>query len=407
MNRPLINPAPPGTGGGEAQDPAPRLLWLERGCFLAATGFAAYLFAQALAGGSLAGCGPGSACDRVMTSPWAYWMRIPVSALALVAYPGLLVAGFLGARARPGFQVLKLWPVMIAASVAVTGSAIWFTGVQLLLLKTLCKFCALTHLCAVTGSCLLLRRAPVASRSAPPEPAPGRLLSWNRAFGGAVWGLVLVGGLVAGQKLFPQPTSLARTYLGHFHVNEEEAPRIGPARARHRLISLFDYTCQNCREMHRQLVEAQGRLGGKFAILCLPVPLCPACNPAIDYTKPEHAQACEYARLGLAVWKADPGAYPAFDAWMFAQAPVPSLEDARQYAATLLGRERLAQASTNVWIGQMIESDVALFRESSREVKSMRLPQLILSRAIAVGRYERVEDLIRLLESDFALQAAE
>src|SRR4051812_32951289 len=58
--------------------------------FLAAAGIAAWLLFYALTEKPMAGCGPGSPCDRVMGSAWAYLFNMPVSAPALGAYLLLL-----------------------------------------------------------------------------------------------------------------------------------------------------------------------------------------------------------------------------------------------------------------------------------------------------------------------------
>src|SRR5437764_12666976 len=75
-----------------AQSPAHSLIWIARVCFAAATAVAAWLLFYALTEKPMAGCGPGSPCDRVMGSAWAYWLNIPVSAPALAVYLTLFVS---------------------------------------------------------------------------------------------------------------------------------------------------------------------------------------------------------------------------------------------------------------------------------------------------------------------------
>src|SRR5215203_1067782 len=65
--------------------------------FAVAAGLAAWLLFYALTEKPMAGCGPGSPCDRVMGSSWAYWLNMPVSAPALGAY--LLLLGCAAALA--------------------------------------------------------------------------------------------------------------------------------------------------------------------------------------------------------------------------------------------------------------------------------------------------------------------
>src|SRR5688572_31584550 len=42
-----------------------------------------------------------------------------------------------------------------------------------------------------------------------------------------------------------------------------------------------------------------------------------ACNRMIKKASNTHAHACELAKLGLAVWNANPSVYHEFDNWMF------------------------------------------------------------------------------------------
>src|ERR1700753_2351147 len=51
---------------------------------------ASYLALTSLMGGGVAGCGPESGCNQVLSSRWAYWLGLPVSLLALPIYTFLL-----------------------------------------------------------------------------------------------------------------------------------------------------------------------------------------------------------------------------------------------------------------------------------------------------------------------------
>jgi hypothetical protein len=80
----------------------------------------------------------------------------------------------------------------------------------------------------------------------------------------------------------------------------------------------------------------------RFAVIMLPVPLDVACNPLILITSPANQDACEYAKLGLAVYHAKHEAYREFDDWLFATPEIPPLAEARSHAASLVGQEALA-----------------------------------------------------------------
>src|SRR6185436_8549123 len=110
-------PAPP-------RPPTSPLIWLARICFVAATAVAAYLLFYSITEKPMAGCGPGSPCDRVMGSAWAYWLNIPVSGPALGTY--LLLLGCAVAALECPERSAKAWNIGLVLSIFVTATALWF-----------------------------------------------------------------------------------------------------------------------------------------------------------------------------------------------------------------------------------------------------------------------------------------
>src|SRR4051812_18709738 len=91
----------------------PGLLLLVRLLMAGAVGISAYLAWTSLSAGAVAGCGPDSACDKVLHSRWAYWLGIPVSLPALLVYFVVLGLSFrLGAK-RPAVEQRKVWPILV------------------------------------------------------------------------------------------------------------------------------------------------------------------------------------------------------------------------------------------------------------------------------------------------------
>src|SRR6267143_4129610 len=118
-----------------------RLLLTLRSLMVAAISVSGYLAWTSLSGGSVAGCGPDSGCDRVLHSRWGYWFGVPVSLLALLVYFSVLWMSLrLGGRRTPEDQ-RKTWPLLVCAGVLMIGAAIWFVALQLFVIHSVCPFC--------------------------------------------------------------------------------------------------------------------------------------------------------------------------------------------------------------------------------------------------------------------------
>jgi hypothetical protein len=110
---------------------------------------------------------------------------------------------------------------------------------------------------------------------------------------------------------------------------------------------------------------------GELAILPLVYPLDASCNPQATQTmKAGHEDACGYARLSLAVWRAKPAAFDAFhDAVMSPddlKQTLP-LREARMIAETLLGREALEVALTNPGVDHQLALNIAAKGKTGKE----------------------------------------
>jgi len=372
--------------------------WTARFCLALASGVAVYLLQHALELGPLGGCGPGSDCDRVLGTPWAYWLSLPVSSLALLAYVGLFAATFFvrpvdSRRFRPG-----PWIVALAIAMAIPLSAAWFVGIQALILKAFCKYCLAAHSFAVVGAAVFCCAAWTTLR--PEARSAGASWRSRLMLGAAVGGVMAAGVLAAGQTLFPHRMNLVRVHSGTIRLDRRELPLIGPADAPQMIVSLFDYTCPDCRDMHRLLLEAQQRSVKPLGILAVPVPLNPACNSAVRTAQAKHTNACEFARLALAVRHADADAFQKLDRWLFSQQTLPSVDQARAQARQLVGEAALAAGLTNRWVEAALQTGVRLYRANERQTGSLRMPQLIIGEAVSVGPLRRVEDLFSLLEKN-------
>src|SRR5262249_34357498 len=154
--------------------------------------------------------------------------------------------------------------------------------------------------------------------------------------------------------------------------------------------------CSHCRIMHGHLIEAHRKFGKNLAIASLPMPLCEKCNFTVKRSPKAHAQACEYARLGLAVWRARPKVQMQYDDWIFVPESPPARAPSRQYAGQLVGSNALELALKDPWIEEQIQRDISIYATNYfRGLGNM--PQVIVGTNVASGTFGKVEDFYRLL----------
>src|SRR4051812_35662429 len=213
------------------------IVWVARICLLGSSGVAAYLLWYTLTKKPMAGCGPGSPCDRVLGSAWAYWLGIPVSAPALVAYVALLIFSFLSFGSSSKINLPNCWRGIFFLGAVIIASAIWFTVLQLSVLKSVCKFCTSAHLLGFTGALLLLSKAPFGELK-----GNALLLNKRQIVLPVLLGLLSFGALAAGQTLAPKKLNVVTIHKGDFYFDLREVPLIGTTDSPHYIVSLFDYT---------------------------------------------------------------------------------------------------------------------------------------------------------------------
>ena len=422
------------------------LLWVRVLLGVAMLG-AGYLAWVSFHNGPVAGCGAESGCNKVLQSRWAYWLDFPVSLPALVVYAALLGATVLLQKRPAPDDERGSWAAIIALSVVVAGAALWFVGLQVIVIKAFCKFCMTAHACGFVAAILCLMNIPFATDPDTPMwatgsgkrglPRSGVLLV---ALIGATGVALLAGGQLLVQKernlvkvlppgggrpvkpllanpantvppsnattpptleASPDPRLIAprllSLYSNQFQLKLDAVPMMGSPDASNVIVYLFDYTCPHCRSLHPMLLEAQRRLGAQLGVVCLPMPISTNCNPYLPARIHSVPNACDYARLGLAVWRADPEAFRGFDDWIFhPERPVP-VEQARQYAEGLVGAEKLKAALADPWVDQQIATDCKLHLANWDVTDTPVMPQLIVGHTISSGPLNSVEHLEILL----------
>jgi uncharacterized membrane protein len=384
-----------------AAQPSKRALLGIRALTAVSAASCAYLLVTALRGSSAAGCGPGGGCEDVLASGWAHWFGLPVSMPALLLHITIFLATFgIGSGAPPSIRRTAQTFLSAAAWIALSAAA-WFILLQLFAVRRLCPYCLVTHLAGATAALLILRGRPRISPVIVGSAALGLVVllagQWmNRPAGHEV----RAGSgstLVASTQRHPRQLAI---FGGLFKIDIDEVPLIGQRDAPAVMVALLDYTCRHCRQMHGLLLETERAHRGRLAIATLPMPLDSSCNKVIPRTAPPHVEACQYARLGLAVWRADPSKMERFNDWVFEPPSPPGLESVLGYAMEIVGDEKLGMAMNDPWIARQIEQSVAIYEATYRRFGKGVMPQLIVGDNIVFGELEHGRPDLEMLLRD-------
>lgn len=362
---------------------------------------AGYLSVQGLLlKGTPPGCGAGSGCADVLHSRWSSLLGVPVSVPAAGLYAALLIL-LMRARVRgTGRAALAL------LSGAILGGVAWFVVLQVAVLRTFCVYCMTDHALGAI--------------------AAGATLGWlmrtgHRPAHGVALGALAAGAMAVLQVV--QPTSVFRVDLptgrdydvvrddarhvglldGTFAFRIPSEPVVGHADAAHLLFLMVDYACPHCRKLHELARELQATRPEHVALVILPTPIHPDCNPAMEQVPDRFAHSCELARLSLAVFGAAPDRWADYDRWLFDPETPRTPDEARAYAEAMLGTP--VGAGLPAALDAMLERNIALFGMIPAEHASERRVPVTWApgRAPIVGPVDRADVLLDLLTASPAL----
>jgi hypothetical protein len=177
-------------------------------------------------------------------------------------------------------------------------------------------------------------------------------------------------------------------------------PILGSPEARHVVVKLFDYTCPHCRVMHGHLQAARQQFGPDLAIVMLPVPMNSSCNQFVLRTDAKHVEACELAKLALAVWGADAARFEAFDAWLFAPDHPPTAVQARAKAVELVGEAALNRELGDWRLGDRLAIGVKLYHLAGQGA----IPKVLVPPSGMIrGRVESRGEVLQFLQTVLGL----
>ena len=412
----MVEPFPPEKEPKNPVENAPLTgSWLKivRGLVGVASLVTVYLAYVSLAlGGGVPGCGPDSGCDRVLSSPWAYWLGIPVSLPGLGLYAIFLINTF-SLRPDEPKKAQRTLNVLTLCACTMICAAVWFVGVQAVAIQEFCPFCCTAHALASLGAIIFLWNASAVGNRLAVR------LDLNRAMGAAVAMVAVIAGvqLVAPTKspppkivdlgdtnasvAGPNPTKSTEANPNLFPIpgtdlrlKVDHLPMMGSNEATHRIGLLFDYTCHDCRDMHGYLREAVETFDGQLACMLIPMPLDGQCNPVVEETYKDHVDACKYAKICLAVHFSAPQKYEAFDRWLFSDhKQQKKLEVVRQHAALLVGAEALEKALASAAVQEQLRQNMRAYKLISETGKETVIPQTIIKDQIMYGGANSVDQV--------------
>ena len=316
---------------------------------------------------SLVGCGTGSGCSDVLGSRWSQVFGIPVSALSVITYLTLLL--------------LEKRPIRVTGGWLLIFAALWFIGLQLIAVQSLCPWCMAAHVIGLVAGALLVWRSQTV---VPPALA-------------ALFASVA---LAAAQLLGPVPETHAVTHSyigGNLTIAPAELPHLGDPAAEHVLVEYFDYTCDTCLELHEDLKILRESAGGSVAIVCMPTPLERACNPKLRPGFVELKNACALSKLSLAAWRSDPESWPKVHDLLFTR-PVLEPGVAQVEIEKIVGKLDLADP----WIDQHLrQNGESLYALSSEKAV---MPKLLLGgTAVMHGLAKDTETFVTLISERLKL----
>jgi uncharacterized membrane protein len=352
------------------------------------------------------GCGNGPGCREILTGPWGYWFGIPVSLVGAITYLGFVVATFVAWSPKRAAAAGAWGTVLVVCSLCLLTAAAWFLFVQAAIIHRFCVVCLVTHGLAASAGLLAL------VQSAGTNGFAAWRVSWAVP---VVFGAAAV--IIVGQTQLRPQTHVVREvgkqiisktaanvtvknislFERTFELDLNHCPVAGGRNVPHHVVTLTDFTCYGCRILHGQLMQARQTFSNQFSIVCLPVPLDQSCNSTITEVYPEHTNACQYARLALAVWGANQDLYAKFDEWLFSTPYAPPLDQATDMAGGLIGREQLAAALEAPWIDAQIQTNVQIYKLMFEKIGKHSLPQLIVGKHVAIGTFANPAALHELL----------
>ncbi len=367
--------------------------------------------------------------EGILASLWARWIAdVPIGWILVAAY-GLTLGGLLLTRSRRVSPWRAGWKLVSVFAVALLAVSVCLLAAGIVTEQTNLRAWLIVNGVGVATSLMLLVYLAGARRAEASTAGQGlSLASADRLIYGLTVAVLLVGPTAAPQWLgeaaeqhpmaeYRRTTAFGRTYFDtgpgperHYvteydaEVRPHQAPVLGSPEAEQFLFFWFDYTDPYCRAVDKQLVEVREHFGDRLAVVPVPFPLNGSCNPdqMFEPTAEANAEACDYARLALGVWKAKPEAFESFHEWLFAPERVPPVEQARARAEELVGANALDRVLADPQLNRLLFSGI---KSTPSQFDARRpLPKVGWVGRIMTAEVVPTDTLIRYLNEEFQFE---
>jgi len=158
-------------------------------------------------------------------------------------------------------------------------------------------------------------------------------------------------------------------------------PVIGDPNADEVVVKMFDYSCPDCRRLHRQLNAFASVHLRPVVLVLVPVPMNSSCNVYIATNSPVHRDSCSYSRLALAVWLSDPGKFSSFHQWMMVGEKPPTVSATVDFIQQNLGISKVQELASSRDVSRSLARIVDLYGECDRGI----VPKLFIRNKVIVG----------------------
>jgi len=418
-----------------------------------ALGTSCYLAWSSITSSPVVGCGSGNVfdCSHVLHSRWSTIFSVPVSIPAIATHL-LLLSMLMGKSIPERWQPVR-WGLVGFSCLSAAAAALWFIGLQVFWIEHLCSYCLVAHAGALILGGLFLWFRPLNSNSlrwvsgasvggiaglillqslsaapqthemidfpspngneaSPEEPllfeAPGAKPHASFLRKSIENQIAIVSTCVAlfsdssmllnleltAEEAADDPKPRAAVILNSIKLETNGWPLLGKQDAEMVFVELFDYTCEHCQRTHKAIEGARQKFGDRLAIIVLPVPLDPKCNPNVKTSDPKHADACDLAKLAVALWYVDRDKFPEFHNYLFEKKP--NYAAALVKAKEMVDNEKLSTTMSGTIPSEYIAKHIALYKQAG----SGNIPKLMFPKTSAVGAIESTEVVVSLIEKN-------
>lgn len=439
-------------------DVSPRRTWLFRAVALVALLVSGYLAAIAIQSSGPAGCGDSAVidCDHVLKTRWSQWFHIPVAIPAVLLYSTLLITSFLNLRSAKPLQVTlgltaglaSLWfaglQFLIIGKLCSYCLVVHGCGFAIFLMTvadvtreirtkhhfpaipiagTVFLILALISVqMTVIPNDLEITEAEVSDDSVELDsldaaadsshenqvdenqvdirssestaPPASKLDDGASSDTNLASNTDQISSAESDRSQVKAPGKIMTILKGKARVDTTNHPFVGDRDADETFIKLFDYSCPDCRMLHRQLETYAKQRNRRIALVLMPVPMNKDCNPYITKTGSKHLLACEYAKLALAFWLADPQQFPAFHEWMMKDEYPPSVTAAKMHAGKLLNDAQLSEKMKGQLVAERIAAYTKLYKASGGKI----VPKLFVRDRLIAGASPEQEKMFAVLD---------